>query len=141
MISTVDLSPLDQWRKRFGGRRRRRDRPWPQAALGYLTDGPVVDGLIEIETLTFVLLYDEPIPGGPCALRLAGYSCHRVPWGVRIGGNGHCKFRKDLFLQPVPDGSGYRLDQADEELIELSLELDRELYRHARMGEYLHERP
>ena len=66
MISTVDLSPLNQWRKRFGGRRRRRDQPWPQAALGYLTDGPVVNGLIEIEKLTFVLLYDEPIPGGPC---------------------------------------------------------------------------
>jgi hypothetical protein len=141
MNSTVDLSLLDQWRKRFGGKRRRRDQPWPQAALGYITDGPVVDGLVEIEKLTFVLLFDEPIPGGPCALRLAGYACHRVPWGVRIGGDGHCKFRKDLFLQPVPDGSGYRLDQADGELIELGLELDRQLYRHARVGRPLHARP
>jgi len=141
MISTVDMSPLDQWRERFGGRRRRRDRPWPQAALGYLTDGPLVDGLIEIEKLTFVLLHDDPIPGGPCALRLAGYSCHRVPWGVRIGGAGHCKFRKDLFLQPVPDGSGFRLDQANGELIELGLELDREQYRHARMRKDARDRP
>jgi hypothetical protein len=135
------IPTLDQWRQRFYGRRRRRDQPWPQAALGYLTGGPVIDGLIEIENLTFVLLYDEPIPGGPCALRLAGYSCHCVPWGVRIGGDGHCEFRKDLFLQPVPDGSGYRLDQADDELIELGLELDRELYRHARMGQDARDRP
>jgi hypothetical protein len=141
MISTVNLSPLDQWRERFGGKRRRRDLPWPQAALGYLTDGPIVDGLIEIEKLTIVLLYDDPIPGGPCALRLAGYSCHSVPWGVRIGGDGHCSFRKDLFLQPVPNGSGFRLDQANGELIELGLKLDRVLYRHARSGRPLRDRP
>ena len=57
------LSPLDQWRQRLGGRRRR-VQPRPLAAMGYLADGPVTDGLIEVENLTIVLLYDEPIRMG-----------------------------------------------------------------------------
>jgi hypothetical protein len=57
MIATLEpLSPLDQWRQRLGGRRRRRAQPRPLAALGYLANGPVFDGLIEVEKLTIVIL-------------------------------------------------------------------------------------
>lgn len=126
MIATSQPTPLDKWRQRLGGRHRRAE-PRPLAALGYLTDGQVIDGLIAVEKLIFVLLHDELIRPRQCALRLAGYSGSRVPWGVRFGGRSNCRFVKDLMLQPVPDGEGYRLDAADEELITVGVQLDREL--------------
>ena len=45
----------------------------------------------------------------------------RIPWGVRFGGPDNCRFFKDLRLQPVPAGRGYRLDLADEDLLTLGL--------------------
>jgi hypothetical protein len=133
MIATLEpLSPLDQWRHRLGGRRRRRAQPRPLAALGYLANGPVTEGLIEVEKLTIAILYDEPIRAGHCALRLAGYLGSRIPWGVHFGGPDTCRFFKDLQLQPVPEGRGYRLDLACTELLTLGLGLERELDRHAR---------
>ena len=109
--------------------------------MGYLTESPTVDGLIEVEKLTLVLLYDEPIRFGQCALRLAGHCGNRVPWGVRFGGYGHCRFVKDLMLQPVPGGESYRLDLANEELLVLGLQLDRDLDRHLRFRKPLRDRP
>jgi hypothetical protein len=122
---------LDQWRQRLGGRRRR-TQPQSLAATGYLINGPVLDSLIEVENLTIVILWDEEIRPGHCALRLAGYAGNRVPWGVRFGGTDNCQFYKDLLLQPVAGARGYRLDLANPELLELGLQLDRELERHAR---------
>ncbi len=136
---TALLSALDHWRQRLGGRRRVRSRPL--AAMGYLTAGPASDDLIEVENLTLVLLSDEQIGAGHCALRLAGYSGQRVRWGVRFGGPGQCRFRKDLALQPVPGGQGYRLDLANEELLTLALGLERQLDRHARFCLQERERP
>ena len=70
MIATLEPpSPLDQWRQRLGGRRRRA-QPRPLAAMGYMANGPVSDGLIAVENLTIILLYDQPIRGGRCAFRL-----------------------------------------------------------------------
>ena len=83
MIATLQPSPLDQWRQRFGGKRRHNRRPRPLAALGYLTNGPVIEGLIEVEKLTIVILYDEPNSPGHRTLRLAGFSGSRVPWGIQ----------------------------------------------------------
>jgi hypothetical protein len=140
MIPFTQLAPLDQWRERFRGRRRRTQLR-PRAGLGYLIDDRPVDGLIEIEKLTLVLLYDESIRPGNCALRLAGHAARRVPWGVRFGGIPRCRFLKDLFLQPVPDGVGYRLDLANEELLTLGLQLDRELDRTARFRRHVRELP
>jgi hypothetical protein len=100
--------------------------------MGYLADGPVIDGLIEVEKLTTVLLYDEQYSPGQCALRLAGYSSKRVPWGVCLGGPVQCKFFKDLSLQPVFGARGYRLDIADREVLSLGVALERELDRCAR---------
>ena len=132
MISAPESSPLDQWRQRLGGRRRFHAQPRPMAALGYLANGPVIEGLIEIEKLVTVLLYDEPTDKGRLALRLVGYSASRVPWGVRFGGPERCRFEKNLFLQPVPQARGYRLDLASTELLQLGLGLDREIERHCR---------
>ena len=134
------LSPLDHWRYRLGGQRRRA-RPRPLAAMGYLTEGPAEDDLIEVERLTFILLYDEQIGSGPCALRLAGYSGSRVPWGVRFGGRENCRFLKDLTLQPVLGGEGYRLDLANDELLMLAIGLHRQLDRHARFCQEERDRP
>jgi hypothetical protein len=100
--------------------------------VGYLANGPVTDGLIPVERLTIILLYDAPIRPGHCALRLAGYFGSRIPWGVRFGGPENCRFVKDLRLQPVPGGSGYRLDLASEDLLMLGLGLARVLDRCAR---------
>ena len=81
----------------------------------------MIDGLDRSREPDIVLLYDEPLRPGHCALRLAGYSGSRVPWGVRFGGPEKCRFFKDLRLQPVPGGRGYRLDLADEDLLTLGL--------------------
>jgi hypothetical protein len=133
MIATLEPpSPLDQWRHRLGGRRRCRAQPRPHAALGYLVNGMVTEGLIEVEKLTMIILRDELIRAGLCALRLAGYSGSRIPWGVRFGGPDNCRFFKDLSLQPVPNAHGYRPDLACTELLTLGLGLERELDRHAR---------
>ena len=140
MIPTSEPTPLDQWRERLGGRRRRA-QPRPIAALGYLTDCSPDDGLIEVEKLTLVLLHDEPIRFGQCALRLAGHCGSRVPWGVRFGGHAHCRFVKDLMLQPVAGGEGYRVDLANEELLLLGLQLERDLDRHVRFHKRLRDRP
>jgi hypothetical protein len=140
MIETLPATLLDQWRIRFGGRRRR-ITPRPLVALSYMTDCPVSDGLIEVEKLTLVLVYDEPIRGGTCAVRASAYSGSRVPWGVRFGGRRNGRFIKDLMLQPVPGGQGYRLDLANEELLALGLQLDRELGRHARFHKPVRDRP
>ena len=131
MIATTDPTPLDQWRERFA-HPRRDSRPRPLAALGYLVNGPVLDGLVEIDKLTVILLYDEQAGPGPCALRLVGYSASPIPWGIRFGGAEQCRFFKDLSLQPVPSARGYRLDQASRELLQLGLKLDRELDLHLR---------
>lgn len=137
MIATSQPTPLDKWRQRLGGRHRRTE-PRPLAALGYLTDGQVIDGLIDVEKLIFVLLNDELIRPRQCALRLTGHSASRVPWGVCFGGRANLRFVKDLMLQPVPGGDGYRLDAANEELITVGVQLDREL---ARSRLRLRERP
>jgi len=63
---------------------------------------------------------------------LAGYSGSRVPWGVRFGGPEQCRFFKDLRLQPVLGGTGYRLDLADERLLTLALDMEQTLARSAR---------
>jgi hypothetical protein len=114
------------------GRHRYRAQPRPLAAVGYLAQGPVIQGLIEIEKLTLVLLYDEPTDKGRSALRLAGYSATRIPWGIRFGGPEQCRFFKDLTLQPVPQARGYRLDLASTELLSLGIALENELDRHRR---------
>jgi hypothetical protein len=125
-------SPLDQWRRRLGGRRYRRTEPRSLAALGYRVNGPVVGRLVEVENLHMIVLYDDRLRSGRCALRLAGSSGSRVPWGVRFGGPENCQFYKDLRLQPVAGARGYRLDLANTELLTLALGLDRELDRHLR---------
>jgi hypothetical protein len=109
--------------------------------MGYLTDGPVIDGLVAIENLILVLLYDDLIRPRQCALRLAGYSGSRVPWGVRFGGRAHSRFVKDFMLQPVPAGEGYRLDANNEDLLALGLQLNRELDRQARFNQHVRQRP
>ena len=72
---------------------------------------------------------DEQLQSGRRALRLAGYSGSRVPWGVRFGGPENCQFDKDFRLQPVAGARGHRIDLANEDLLTLGLGLERELDR------------
>jgi len=132
MIATLQTSPLDQWRQRFGGRRRCNRRPRPLAALGYLANGPTIEGLIEVEKLTLIILYDAPSHSGSLTLRLAGFSGSRVPWGIQWGGRENSRFLKNLLLQPVSNGPGLRLNTASTDLLRLGLQLDRDLERHVR---------
>ena len=137
MIAPTKPPLLDQWRRTVGSRRRRRAQPKPLAAMGYLTNGPVIEGLIEIEKLVLVVLYDEPDQHGRPALRLAGFSGACIPWGVRWGGPEQCRFFKNLQLQPRPAAKGQRLDSSSVDLLRLGLQLERELQRHIRYGRRL----
>jgi hypothetical protein len=132
MITVSEPTLLDQWRQQFGGRRRRHRRPRPLAAPGYLTHGPVIEGLVELDKLLLVVLHDEPTGQGQHILRLAGFSGACVPWGVQWGGAEQCRFLKNLLLQPVPNGPGLRLSTTSTDLLRLGLQLDRELERHVR---------
>jgi hypothetical protein len=87
---------------------------------------------VEIENLVLVVVYDEHQPSGKLALRLAGFTGARVPWGVQWGGVDHSLFFKDLFLRPEPRARGGRLDASRESLLALALRLDRQIERQAR---------
>jgi len=119
---------IDRWRHQIG-ERPPEETPRPLGALGYLTRGRTFDGLIEIERVVLVVLHDEPHRGGGKALRLAGYSGRRVPWGAHWGGRRCSKFFKDFALQPVPAARGRRVNADDSRLMNLGLRLDSEITR------------
>lgn len=132
MLTLPPSAPVLCWDGRFGRRRRNQAPPRPFAALGYLVDSPVVKGLVEIENLVLVVLYDEPQESGKLALRLAGFSGRRVPWGVQWGGIEGSLFFKDFLLRPRPQARGLRVEVRRESLLRLALTLDRQIERHTR---------
>jgi hypothetical protein len=97
--------------------------------MGYIANEPDDSGLVELGNLTIVILYSVDLRCGVHALRLAGFNGSPVPWGVRWGGADQTDFRKDLLLQPVPGGSGFRLDLRNGSLLHLGISLERELDR------------
>ena len=127
-------TPLEAWREQLGGPRRRTCPPRPLGAMGFLPHGPVIEGLIEIEKLVLVVLHDEQDDRGRQILRLAGFSGAPIPWGVRWGGHELSKFYKNLLLQPRPGARGLRLDTASADLLQLALQMDRDLQRHIHYG-------
>ena len=131
MIATVEPSLIDLWRRQFTFCRRNRESR-PLAALGYLTSGPVVENLIEIEKLILVVVHDEVNARGNATIRLAGYSGTRIPWGIRWGGPENSKFFKNLQLQPMAGARGLRLDIASADLLRLALHLNRDIERYLR---------
>ena len=109
MIATSQPTPLDQWRQRLGGRHRRA-QPRPLATLSYLTNGPVIDGLIAGRKSHRGAALRRVDPSAAVCFATCGILWQPRAWGVRFGGRANCRFAKDLMLQPVPGGEGYRLD-------------------------------
>lgn len=132
MICTLEPSLMDLWRRQL--QRRRNIEPRPLAAMGYLTNGPVIEDLIEIERLVLVIVHDEADARGNLVTRLAGHSGARIPWGNRWGGPENSKFFKNLRLQPMPGARGLRLDTAGTDLFRLALQLDRDIERYLHYG-------
>lgn len=132
MIATKQPTPLDLWRRRLGGNQRPVSSLRRLAAMGYMVDGAAADRLVEVGKLTLIILYPDQVRPGHLALRLAGFSGAPVPWGVRWGGAGQCRFCKDLLLQPVPGGPGLRLDVTQTRVLRIGLTLERELDRYRR---------
>ncbi len=132
MIATLKPTPLDEWRRRFGGEGHRLGLTSRIAAMGYLVDGPVTEGLVEIGNVILTVLYAVQVRPGQDALRLAGFSGAPVRWGVRWGGPDQCRFCKDLLLQPVPGGTALRINATRTDLLRLGLALERAIDRHAR---------
>lgn len=132
MIASSHVSLTTRWHRQLGGRSPHRNVVRPFAALGYLVNGAVVQGLIEVENLVLVALYDEPQDLGPLAVRLVGCNGARVPWGVHWGGVEHSLFYKDLRRCPRSGAVGLRVDANRERLLHLALQLDGDLGRHCR---------
>ena len=130
MTAQLQEPLLDDWRRSMAQRQSAGRRPL--AAFGSMVDGPVRNGLVELDRMRLVVLYNEPIDRDQLALRMAGYSGTQVPWGVMWGGAEQNRFFKDLSLQPVPEGRGLRLDLARPRLLRIGLQLERELDRYAR---------
>lgn len=116
-------TPLERWRSFFGVGATCPRAPRRVAGLGYVVHGPAPDGLVEVEKVVLAVLYDERLRNHT-ALRLAGFSGCRVPWGVQWGGPAECCFFKDLRLQPIPGARGLRLDTNSVDLLRLGLELE-----------------
>lgn len=133
MIADAEPSLSDLWRRQIGRRHRHRD-PRPLAALGYLTNGPVVEDLIEIDKLVLVVVHDETAARGNTMTRVAGYSGCPIPWGVCWGGEENSRFLKNLLLQPMAGARGQRLDTASESLLRLTLQLDRDIEQYLFYG-------
>jgi hypothetical protein len=132
MFAVSKPSLLARWRRRFGEVRHHRIRTRPVASLGYLANGPILDGLVEIEHLVLVVLYDAERGDGRLALRLAGFAGTAAPWGVKWGGPEQCRFDKDLLLRPARHARGLRIDIASTKLLQLAFQLDRQLEKHTR---------
>lgn len=132
MIATVQPSLLARWRRQLGRSSRRTASPRPMTAFGYLANGPALGGLIEIQNLVLVVLYDQLHADGKLSLNLAGFSGRRVPWGVQWGGALGNLFFKNLLLRPRPEARGRCIDTSRVQLLELALHLDRQLDCHKR---------
>jgi hypothetical protein len=132
MIAIAQSVNLERWQRQFGHPFRRIALPRPWASLGYLTNGAVVDNLIEVENLTIVVLYDEVQDNGQLWVTLAGFSGVRVPWGIQWGGPEQSRFRKNLLFRPRPRGRGRYPDVFNTRLLNLALRLDRQVDRPGR---------
>ena len=132
MIAIAQPSLLARWRHQVGRHARRVALPRPLAALGALTNGAVVDGLIEIHNMVLVVVYDEMHDDGRLSVNVAGFSGVCVPWGVQWGGPQQNLFFKNLLLRPRPSARGRCLDTARIQLIDLALHLDRQVDRYGR---------
>jgi hypothetical protein len=136
MLSTVEPSLSDLWRRQIGRRHRNRD-PRRLGALGFLSNGAAIDDLIEVEKLVLVVVNDETAARGNITTRVAGYTGRPIPWGVCWGGVENSLFQKNLLLQPMAGARGQRMDTASEALLRLALQLDREMHRHLLYGRRL----
>lgn len=126
MIGCPHPDLLSRWRRQVAARRKRQYDPRPRrnCAMSYRTHGPVVDGFVEVEGLVLAILYDEPSLRRLPAIRFAGYCGARVEWGVKFGGPEHCRFFKDLSLQPEENARQMQLDLDATELLQMALKLD-----------------
>ena len=100
--------------------------------MGYLVNGPVMEGLVEVGNLILTVLHAHQVRPGQETLRLAGFAGTPARWGVRWGGADQRRFLKDLLLQPVPGGPGLRINVDRTDLLRLGLALERELDRRVR---------
>lgn len=137
VITAATPSLMARWHSQLGRRARRFALPRPFGSLSFLANGAVVDGLIEVENLVLVTLYDEEDVAGHTSVTLAGFSARRVAWGVQWGGPDNSLFRKNLLLRPRADARGRRLDVPRAQLLELALQLDRQVDRYSR---YMHRK-
>lgn len=117
---------LARWRTQIGTRRTLAANILTRraAAASYLTYGPPACGMIEVDHLVMVMLYDERIEERWPKIQLAGFTARRTENGVQWGGVDNNCFFKDLALVPRWGAQGQRLDLAKPQLLELGLALD-----------------
>lgn len=99
----------------------------PLAALGYLVDGPVRDGMIDVRRLILVVVHQ--LQTDKFGIRMAGYRATPIPWGVCVGGSDQHCFEKDLALRPSRGARARRFDLGQPKLLTLALDLHRYLRR------------
>lgn len=121
---------IARWQQQIGQRGNSQHRQMQRlAALGYLANGPVCQGFIALQHLVLVVLHAEPRQG---EFALAGFSAAPVEWGVAWGGPMRNPFLKDLALEPAAGARGRQLDLSRRRLVELGLQLERDLRRAGR---------
>lgn len=137
-VSQRKSESIQQWRRQIGCRMhlRARQGPRPQALLTYRIDVEPENGLVPLDRILFLVLFDEERRDDRCELQLytrfAGYATTIEQGRIQIGGAARCRFSKDLRRSPAVGGRGSRLDALDRDLVVQALAEERYLERHAR---------
>jgi hypothetical protein len=101
----------------------------PLVVMSHWTDGPVVDGLIEVENLRLAVLYEEPSRRRFPAIRFSAYSGERVMGKVVLGGDRNSRLFKEVTARPAWRTRDQRLDTAKPQVVNLALRMEAHLRR------------
>lgn len=129
---------IQSWRRQIGSRARLADQrgPRPYVLVSYQLREVPVDGLVPLNRITFVSMFDQRIDDGATATWVLGFGAQVLSDGVQFGGLAASRFCKDLRLSPTCGGPGRRLDAANRDTAEAALSWERHIERHARHPHY-----
>jgi hypothetical protein len=128
-----------RWRRQFGGGQRSW-RPRDAGAIGFLVSGGQPAGLVELDKVTAVVVYDQPRGRGRSVTQLVGVRAVPCEHGVAWGGEGNVRFTKNPSLAPRAGSRGSRIDALRTRLFELALRLDHRIDQAMRLQSSGHTR-
>ena len=84
---------------------------------------PPRNRLVPLAAATAVVLHVQPAEGRPRPMQFSVFGAGPDPWGIRWGGVGSSRMRKDLRLRPRLQARGKRFDLTRQRTIHLAMDL------------------